>query len=144
MAEHPLEENRRKRKIQHAKKTIKRNRDDRPPRKKRWDESDYDDDFLADERIMPRDEGERRQKVAQMAQDVVLDEPADTPRRPRGRAARSCDGGQRRVVPRVREMTRSGCALCAAHSAPRIRVSRIWWRWATASACCRMATARAW
>jgi ribosome biogenesis GTPase len=69
-------EHRRKRKLQHAKKTIKRNRDSRPPRKKRWHASDYDADSFTDERIMPLDEGERRRMVAQLAQQVTLDEPA--------------------------------------------------------------------
>ena len=77
MAENPLEQNKQKRKIQHAKKNIKRHRDSRPPRKKRWDESDFDEDVFVDERIMPLDEGERRRKVAEMAQDVVIDEVAD-------------------------------------------------------------------
>lgn len=74
MAENPLERNRRQRKLQHAKKTIKRHRDVRPPRKKHWDADELEDDYLADERIMPRDEGERRQKVAQLASESKLDD----------------------------------------------------------------------
>lgn len=55
----------RERRLNKVKKTVKRGRDDRPPRQKQW-ETDFDDE-AGFERIMPRDEAERRKQVETLA-----------------------------------------------------------------------------
>jgi hypothetical protein len=64
----PFEREKKKRDFRKANRTFKRNRDSRPPRKKRWFVEDFEDgDVYHSERVMPRDEHERRRKVARMA-----------------------------------------------------------------------------
>ena len=72
---------RQKQKIRKAKKNLKRHRDTKPPRQKRWTMDDLDDDdrILSHERIMPLDERDRRAKVENLAKNVVLGDDGDEP-----------------------------------------------------------------
>lgn len=68
--------------VRKAKKALKRNRDSRPPRKSNWIDLVYDDaDEIASanvysERIMPRDENDRRRAVERV---MYREAPAETP-----------------------------------------------------------------
>ena len=62
-----FEKEARRRQLQKAKKSAKRNREARPPRRKDWlGHADEWDSYEAEERIMPRDERERRRIIEEM------------------------------------------------------------------------------
>jgi ribosome biogenesis GTPase len=82
----------RKRKIQQSKKALKRNREDRSPRKRDWVDLLDADDIVADytfERVMPLDERDRRLSVETLVDNGVVAEDD---------AALVMDGAQGRVI----------------------------------------------
>jgi len=63
-----MEKSERRRKIEAERKKFRRNLQPKGPRRKEWDiDGVQDEDFAAFERIMPRDEGERRRTLEQAA-----------------------------------------------------------------------------
>lgn len=71
---------REQRKIKSANKTLKRHRDVRPPRRKDWIEvMDDEDNLTGVERVMPRGEQERRQKVTEKAYQLDRSDGVENP-----------------------------------------------------------------
>lgn len=70
----------RRRKLRKTKKTTRRNREDRAPRCRDWtDTVDEGEDTAAFERIMPRDEADRRKAVEEVMKDIDIDGEPKTP-----------------------------------------------------------------